>query len=166
VTPFTVRGAFVVAEFGQAEIEVLLQLASEVRGLLQQAETVDSASPSSRTIGRLLPAAYGDDGENDAEFRRFTAAGLIDRKTRNAAALMASLTEGETADGVTRVSLDADGAQSWLRSLTDLRLTLASALGIEHDGDEGRLEPESQHAFEVYSWLGFVQESLVGALDS
>lgn len=164
--PFAAQGAFVVAEFDRTEVEVLLQLASEVRGLLQRAETLDSASPSSRTVGRLLPAAYGDDGENDAEFRRFTAAGLIDRKTRNATALMASLTEGEGEDGATRVSLDEDGTQSWLRSLTDLRLTLASALGIEQDGDEGGLEPDSRYAFEVYNWLGFVQESLVDALES
>jgi hypothetical protein len=166
VTPFERQGAELVARFEQAEVDVLVQLASEVQGLLSQFESVQPDSASERAIGRLLPAAYRDGGDNDEEFRRFTAEGLIDRKTRNAARLRATLADGDSAAGVLTVTLDADGVQSWLRTLTDIRLTLAAGLGIENEGDERLIDDESRFALDVYAWLGYVQETLLEALES
>ena len=166
MTPFERRGTELIARFEQAEVAVLVQLASEVQGLLSQFESVEPGSPSERAIGRLLPAAYRDGGDNDEEFRRFTAEGLVDRKTRNAARVRATLAGGDTNDGVLTVTLDADGTQSWLRTLTDIRLTLAAGLGIEKDGDERLIEDEDRFALDVYGWLGYVQETLLEALES
>ena len=55
-----------------------------------------------------------------------------------------------------------------LRSFTDVRLALASRLGIE-EGDEAFWyelsdeDPRSQ-AHDIYEWVGYLQETLVDAL--
>ncbi|MFC5930062.1 DUF2017 family protein [Cryobacterium melibiosiphilum] len=63
------------------------------------------------------------------------------------------------------ITLDAAAVQAWLRTLTDLRLTLAERLLIGPDG-EIRLEgEEASFLGGLYDWLGMVQESLVYAID-
>jgi hypothetical protein len=110
---------------------------------------------------RLLPDAYPDDPEASSEFRRFTAEGLAERKTANANAVIESL--ADVAAGRTKtLRLDQPAAQAWLRSLTDLRLTIAARLGIETDEDHPA--PDDPLG-DVYDWLGFVQGTLVEALD-
>lgn len=165
MTPFTRRGDDLVAVFERPEVDILTQLATDVQALLADADDVDPFSPSSRALGRLLPAAYRDDGENDAEFRRFTAESLIERKTRNAQSVLETLGDGDGSARTMSVILDAGGAQAWLRCLTDIRLTIAAGLGLEHDGDEQKVDRHDRFALEVYGWVGYVQESLLGALD-
>lgn len=64
------------------------------------------------------------------------------------------------------ITLDAAAVQAWLRTLTDLRLTLAERLLIGPDG-EIRLEgEEASFLGGLYDWLGMVQESLVYAIDA
>jgi hypothetical protein len=60
------------------------------------------------------------------------------------------------------VKVDAQAAQAWIRTLTDIRLTVAARLGIETDGDLGSDDPVM---LDLYDWLGFVQGSLVDCLD-
>lgn len=166
--PFRRTGDELAATFEQAEVEILMQLATDVQALLAGSESgsVDADSPSSRAIDRLLPAAYRDGAENDAEFRRFTSEGILDRKVRNAQNVVDLLTAGDVSAGAVLVNLRPTDAQAWLRALTDIRLTIAAGLGIEHDGDELLLEGRDRFVLEVYGWVGFVQESLVGALES
>lgn len=161
-------------------------------------------------IARLLPDAYGDEADADSasDFRRYTEQGLVDRKVANALVvintLAPSIDDGisddtaanpaadstDSADGSpTWVQLTENHAQSWLRSLTDIRLTLASRIGIETDedvlGDDVLDEdvfgedsdagtgsgtgsgPDSTAPFlrDIYHWLGFVSESLLAAID-
>ncbi|WP_349897221.1 DUF2017 family protein [Parafrigoribacterium soli] len=152
------------AELTIDEVAILLDLASQFSELLRQRPADDAA------LDRLLPDAYPDDGEASAEFRRFTADGLVDRKLATASVLLASIRDAvaETAaagagqEQDTLLRLDAAAAQSWLTAIGDLRLTIASRLGIEEDGDAG--DP-GEAMTEVYDWLGFVQGSLVDALD-
>jgi Domain of unknown function (DUF2017) len=153
-----------------AEEAVLLQsLAGQVAELVAGAALQDHAGrarepagqPEDPAIARLLPDAYPNDAEASAEFRRFTAVGLVDQKVQNAETLIRSLMGA----GVTgMVSLDEAESQAWLRSLTDIRLTIAARLGIDSEDDEaGRsVDPLMR---EIYDWLGFVQNSLIEALD-
>ena len=66
------------------------------------------------------------------------------------------------------VELGPDEVQAWLRTLTDIRLSLAVRLGIETEEDHMLLENSSDQATvamgELYDWLGYVQETLVQAL--
>lgn len=145
--------------------------------------------PEDPVLARLLPSAYSDDDEAAGEFRRFTEMGLRDGKVRNAETVLAGLTgqdqpgaspdgSGDEAyglpsaeaddEGEVTVRLGPDGAQAWLRTLTDLRLALATRLGIEQDDEDEwyGLPPDDpvRQVYQVYSWLGFVQESLVVSL--
>ncbi|KJC65904.1 hypothetical protein TZ00_02070 [Agreia bicolorata] len=162
--PFTRLGDVAVASFEPAEADVLIRLATEVQELLAQADDVVPHSPGSRAIDRLLPAGYGDEGELDAEFRRFTSKDLIDRKVRNAQSVIDALSPADGSAGP--VSLDAAAVQAWLRCLTDVRLAIAAGLGIEHDDDEPQLAGPDRYLLEVYRWVAFVQESLISTLEA
>ena len=120
----------------------------------------DSA-PTDPAIARLLPDAYGDDAVASREFRQFTERSLATRKVHNASVVIESL----AADGGT-VSLDDAGAQSWMKALSDIRLAIASRLGIEADDDEGNLDgDEALMLRDVYDWLAYVVESLLEAIE-
>ncbi|MGZ5400945.1 MAG: DUF2017 family protein, partial [Nocardioides sp.] len=93
------------------------------------------------------------------------AAVIID--TLEEAGLPSELTE----DGLMiDVEMDEQAAEAWLRSFTDLRLALATRLGVEEDDDDVWLamddeDPRSQ-AHDIYQWVGYLQETLVDALSS
>lgn len=157
-------GGIVTARLDPVEAVLLTQLASQVAELIEESRTRDAGADLA--ILRLLPDAYPDDAEASAEFRRFTAAELSGKKVRNARTMIADVASAASADGPVEVRLDAGSAGAWLRSLTDIRLVLATRLGITEDGDvaEGEDE-ESLMLGDVYDWLGFVQDSLVNALE-
>ena len=135
--------------------------------------------PEDPVLQRLLPDAYRDDSDESAEFRRFTERSLTSAKVANAEALLATLrdagldeTKVDDEDAEDQepleVELDAEAVQAWLRTLTDVRLSLAVRLGIESDEDMMLLHQSEDEAViamtELYDWLGYVQETLVTAL--
>lgn len=141
------------AAIDRDEALLLQNLAAQVSDLLRNGNGNDPA------IVRLLPDAYPQDHVASAEFRRYTASGLVDRKVLNADIVLTTLTSAiET--GVVR--LNEQEAQAWLRSLTDIRLTIASRLGIETDDDVSSDDSVLQ---DLYDWLGFIQNSLVEAIE-
>lgn len=175
MTPFSRTRKGVVARFTPGEAELLGDLAGQLVELLadRSAESSDSgdlllaqlgigggtSAPLDPAVARLLPDAYRGDDEAASEHRHLTERGLIDRKVANAQAVIASL------EAKTPTLTDAE-VQSWLRTLTDLRLTIAARLEIEQDGDEGRIETDSDFALQaVYDWLGYLQGTLVDAID-
>jgi len=116
-------------------------------------------------MARLLPNAYPDDPEAAAEFYRFTAEGLTDRKVAGAKAMLATI--GAEATGAAAPIILAEPAPlQWLHALTDLRLTIANRLGIVVDGDTGRTDDAAMPLQHSYYWLGELQEQLVEALES
>jgi len=176
VIPFAPDTMGVTARFTGDEAAVLRDLADQLVAMLldRGAEvTADPASllfaqagigggehaPLDPALARLLPDAYLEDPEAASEHRHLTERGLIDRKVRNAQRLAHDLVS-ERSPVVVR--LDESAVQSWLRTLTDLRLTLAARLEIVEDGDEGRIDDENDAAMlAVYDWLGYLQGSLV-----
>jgi hypothetical protein len=149
------EGDLITARFNAGEAAAIAGLAKELAGRLS-----DGDDPA---VARLFPDAYPDDEEASAEFRRFTVDSLTDAKIENARLVVRSL----AASGHARVTVELDpgAAQSWLRALTDIRLVMASQLGIEHDGDTGfRGGPVNRRNSLVYAWLGYVQESLIQSL--
>jgi hypothetical protein len=167
--------------------DVLLVLPEHERALLmdltrqvvQMLEHSDAADPA---MVRLLPSAYPDDDEAAAEFRRFTADDLTGRKIAHAQAVLATL-EAPAAEGTTgdepiprrrgsgskgprpdERRLDTAAQQAWLRSLTDLRLTLGTRLGITDEGLPSGAESHLQAMHAVFDWLGYLQESLLQTL--
>ena len=159
----TTRDGRVSAEFDTVERDMLAQLTNELIDLLTQTDAgpdaaADPSLPRDPALERLLPDAYRDDSESAAEFRRFTEDDLVALKTGNA------LTLARAAAASGAVVLDETEVLPWLRAITDLRLALATRLGIETDDDEGSEAPELASAKAAYWWLGELQERLIRAL--
>jgi hypothetical protein len=124
--------------------------------------------PSDPALHRLLPPAYADE-EQAGEFRRFTEADLRTAKVEGAQALIDDLGDASHSDRIT-LSLDDDEALTLLRTLNDLRLTLGTRLEVSEDDPDDRFgalpeDDPTRWTFEVYAWLGWLQETLVEALD-
>jgi hypothetical protein len=125
--------------------------------------------PEDPALLRLLPPAHRTDDELASEFRRFTERGLREGKVRDALVVVTKL--GEVEDGVPddlEFELDAQQARSWMRCITDLRLTLAARLGVRADDDnfwESLPEDDERRGvYEIYGWLGYLLESLLDAV--
>ena len=120
-------------------------------------------APEDPVLARLLPDAYSDDPEAAGEFRKYTEPALRSAKYEVARQMLDTLPE---AGG--RIQLSHDEALSWLKALNDVRLALGVRLGVteEFEEDWAKLKPDDPQwtAYEVYAWLGAVQESLVQAL--
>ena len=190
------RRGGLLATFEPGEAHVIASLTSQVVELLRDrnGELASDPDPLAGELGlsggpslppddpvlqRLLPDAYRDDSDESAEFRRFTERSLTSAKVANAEAVLASLREAgldetkvddedvENQEPL-EVELDPTAVQAWLRTLTDVRLSLAVRLGIESDEDMMLLHQSEDEAViamtELYDWLGYVQETLVTAL--
>jgi len=187
------RRGGITATFEAGEAHLLASLSGQVVELLRDRNGADESSadplatqlgmggpslpPEDPVLHRLLPDAYRDDEEGAGEFRRFTERSLTSAKVANAEALIGSLVDGGLTFGTPaeddeqqiEVELDDAEVQAWLRALTDVRLSLAVRLGIEDEDDAmliARSEDEAIAAMsEIYDWLGYVQETLISALD-
>ncbi|MCW4384743.1 DUF2017 domain-containing protein [Salinibacterium sp. SYSU T00001] len=144
----------VVAEIEDAEVTLLTTLTHQAAAVVGDADLDDPA------VQRILPDAYPDDAEASAEFRRFTQADLAGRKLANAARILDCLERVDSGS----LTLGHEDVTAWLRGLTDIRLILATRLGIETDDDLGASADPMMR--DVYDWLGFVQNSLVEAIDA
>ena len=120
-------------------------------------------APADPVLARLLPDAYQDDDEAAGEFRKYTESSLREAKKYFAQTLLDTVppTGG-------RVKLTADQARDWLRALNDVRLMFGVRLEVTEDFEEQLASLDQKDArlaaFEVYGWLGAVQDSLVRAI--
>jgi hypothetical protein len=190
MTGFTPRGRHVMATFSGFEADLLRSLASQLVELLRNEAAAPTGSsdplealldftgpttePDDPVLARLFPTAYPDDEEAAGEFRRFTEGTLRDGKARNAVQIIDQLEEAGLPpeldeDGLSiDVELDREQAGAWMRSFTDIRLALATRLGVEEgDEDYWRSLPDEDprsHVHEIYEWVGYLQETLVAAM--
>ena len=130
-----------------------------------------SEPPQDPALARLLPPA-SDDEELAAELRSLTEGSLRATKVDQLAVIHDVLT------AQSRFVVVREGTErSWLAGLTDVRLVLASRLGIENDEDAERIyaraggeEPQTEaDEFEsaltsLYAALTWWQESLLEAM--
>lgn len=131
--------------------------------------------PSDPAILRLLPNAAPTDREVAEEFRRLTDGELRDTKIRRLRAMWEQLSR-DTDEWVVR----ADEALATAAALTDVRLVLASRLGLVTDDDADRLHQEidlAAHALETDEdevlpidhervWLGMLYQALTWLQES
>lgn len=132
---------------------------------VEAAEAAEAPSiPDDPVLARLLPDAYQEDPEAAGEFRKYTESSLREAKKYFAQTLLDTLPPSGG-----RVRLTGDQARDWMRALNDVRLMFGVRLDVTEDFEEqlAALAPDDPKvaAFEVYGWLGAVQESLVRALD-
>ncbi|MCW2848084.1 MAG: hypothetical protein JWR90_2058 [Marmoricola sp.] len=180
------RSGASVATFTVFEADLLRSLAGQLIELLRNEsatasvqrdpleELLDFTGPTTEpedpVLARLFPTAYPDDEEAAGDFRRFTESTLRDGKADAAASIIDALEEAglpsEPEDGIfIDVELDAPAAMTWMRSFTDMRLAIATRLGVE-EGDEDYWhslpddDPRAQ-VHDIYDWLGYLQETLI-----
>ncbi len=184
--PFrSVRGGGARAWLAAAEASLLRSLVGQIIALVESdsddepgpAEDAELAAleamvhgpgadqpPEDPVLARLLPDAYRDDPAAAGEFRKYTEPALRSAKHQAAQEMLDTLP-----DEGGRIQLTQDQALSWLKALNDVRLALGVRLGVTEEFEEqwGRLKADDPQwsAFEVYAWLGAVQESLVQALN-
>jgi hypothetical protein len=183
------RSGACLATFTAYEADLLRSLAGQLIELLRNEEATPGGTdpleemfdfsgpttePDDPVLARLFPTAYPDDDEAAADFRRFTEGTLRDGKAAAAGSVIDALEQAglpsEPEDGLyIDVELDEQAAMAWLRCFTDMRLAIATRLGVEEGDDDywESLAPEDPRAqvHDIYDWLGYLQETLVRALD-
>ena len=179
-----------VAAFTGFEADLLRSLASQLVELLRNEAAAPSGGddpleqlldfsgpttePEDPVLARLFPTAYPDDPEAAGEFRRFTEGTLRDTKARAAVRIVEALEEAglppelDDESLMVDVELDKEDAVGWMKSFTDIRLALATRLGVE-EGDEDYWmslpdDDPRAHVYDIYQWVGYLQETLVGAV--
>jgi len=166
-----------VATFADSEKEVLLNLCEQIIELLAERQdhghddplaamvgiTSHDSPPEDEVLHRLLPNAYADQVDA-SEFRRYTEATLRQKKQAHAISMRTHLKSSD--DGT--VDLDHDNANAWLGAINDIRLALGVRLKVENNSHEELelLAPDDplRGVYAVYTWLGWLQETLLSAL--
>jgi hypothetical protein len=178
VEPFrSTRGGGVKAVLAAAEASLLRSLVGQIMDLIEpdaaKATDLDeleallqahaAEKPDDPVLARLLPDGYRDDPDAAGEFRKYTELALRAAKHEAAQTMLDTLP-----DAGGKIQLTGDQAQAWLKAINDVRLALGTKLGVTEEFEEqwdGLAEKDPRRtAFEVYAWLGAVQESLVRAL--
>ena len=188
---FKRRGAVISTHFSSYEVELLSSLVSQLVDMVSEGEpqaysrAEDSADPFAAwaqdlaadpsepevsedpVLQRLFPNPYPHDADAASDFRRFTERDLKTKKIAEAQAVLRRLSE--TGQGSRDLRIPADEVDQWLRTLTSVRLAVATRLGIsdaETAEELAQLPEDDPRAFllSVYDWLGFAQETLISAL--
>jgi uncharacterized protein DUF2017 len=145
---------------GHDEVAVL-------RGLPDQLRTVLGAGEDEPVNRRLFPPAYLDvaDIEQDSEYHRLMHDDLVKEKLANLDLVTDTLARGSSSVRRWTVELTDEEATAWLGVLNDLRLALGVRLDIteDYDGDVDPSDPNAP-AFRLLSYLGWLEEQLLGAL--
>ncbi len=154
-------------------METTPRVAETPRDLLEHLTSFEAhlAEPDDPAILRLLPNAAPTDREVADEFRRYTEPDLRALKVARLRRLWSQLSE----DGP-RWEVAEDQAMETAAALTDVRLVLASRLGLETDADVERLHADvgtAPHAGadglaadRERMWLGMLYEALTWLQDS
>jgi len=155
--PFRRKGEEYVARLDPAEVGIVGLLLDQLEQLLSGDE--DDVE-GDEVVARLLPEGHRGDPRLAADYRELTESALRSGKADDLATVRATLPpEG----GALR--LDADQAAAWLRTTNDLRLALATRLGVPADTEPpAELASEADQQLAVYYWLTAVQGSLVESL--
>jgi hypothetical protein len=191
VKKFVRRRGVLTTALSAYEVELLTSLVRQVVELVSDGEPENFATPDptedafeALTAGlqadpdspevsddpvlrRLFPNAYPHDADASSDFRRFTERGLRTTKVTDAQLVLDDLATTEA--GRLDLRVQPEHVEAWLRTLTSVRLAVATRLGVvdSESADElAQLDPSDPRSYmvSVYDWLGFAQETLVGAL--
>jgi hypothetical protein len=153
----------VVMEISGLEALHLAGIVGQFRDLL-----LDAGREDDPAVTRLLPRAYPDDEAASREFRRLTGADMLDRRADDARTMLHTLgmdggdpDPGSDPDTTITVALGESEARAWMRTLSAVRLVLATRLGIQADDDHF----PGDARFGIYDWIGYRLDGLVTALD-
>lgn len=187
---FRRKGRAVVTRLSPYEVELLSSLVSQLVEMISDGEPETFQQPADAdpfelwaqdldgnpdqpevhedpVLQRLFPDAYPHDARASSDFRRFTERELKAKKIADAQVVLDRLAGTEY--GVRDLRVPAEEIQAWLRTLTSVRIAVATRLGItdaEAAEELSLLREDDPRAFmaSVYDWLGFAQETMISAL--
>ena len=187
---FRRKSGAAVTHLSSYEVELLSSLVSQLVEMISDGEPESYAQPASDdpfelwaqdlasdpdqpeahedpVLQRLFPNAYPHDAAASSDFRRFTERELKTKKVADAQVVLDRLARTDLGGGDLRIP--ADEVQAWLRTLTSVRIAVATRLGItdaESAEELSDLPDDDPRIFmvSVYDWLGFAQETLISAL--
>jgi hypothetical protein len=191
VKKFTRRRGVISSRLSSYEVDLLTSLVGQLVELVSDGEPEAYAAPAhgddaferlvrdlqadpdepevseDPVVRRLFPNAYPHDAAASSDFRRFTERDLRSKKVADAQVVLAAL--ARTEQGTHDLRIDPAEGDAWLRTLTGVRLAVATRLGItdaESAEELAELPEEDPRSYmvSVYDWLGFAQETLIGAL--
>ncbi|GAA1691854.1 hypothetical protein GCM10009808_06110 [Microbacterium sediminicola] len=158
----------ILLEVSRIEVLHLHQMTQQFIEVLET--TTDSAGDAA--VRRLVPDAYQEDDAAAREFRRLTERELLDRRLADARTVLDALSpetppspvaaaDPSLTEGVV-LHLDGELSAALVRTLSAIRLVLATRLGIDDEDDHDPDDPR----FGIYDWLGYRLNTLVQAIDS
>jgi hypothetical protein len=129
---------------------------------LSASDLLDRSDP---VISRLFPDAYAADPHASEEFRRLTQARQRHDRLGQAEVVLSALRDSEA--GTHPVQVRVIELDTWLKTLTALRLSLAVRLGIDTPSDADELDALSEddprsYIYRVYEWIAYLSEGLLG----
>jgi hypothetical protein len=141
------RGRYVL-RLPHGERDLVRQLLDELRALL-------ALGPESPRLRRLYPAAYADDPEMEAEYRRLTQGDLTDGRAAAVETVAATIDAEE---------LTADELTAWMHAVNSLRLVIGTMLDVDEE-DPFAVDPDDPNArhYMLYGYLGLLLEEIVQA---
>lgn len=179
---FKRSGPMILVKLTDYEATLLESLVDQFTGLLEAEEEVPDAGDSfarwqaelsaddpldhtDPVIGRLFPDAYPQDPAASGEFRRLTQARQRSTRLADAELVLSALRDSDA--GKHRVQVRVIELDSWLKTLTGVRLSLAVRLGISTPDDAEDLDalPEDDprsYVYRVYEWIAHLTENLIG----
>jgi hypothetical protein len=129
------------------ERELIRELLGELRALL-------ALGADDPRVRRLYPAAYADDAEQQAEYRRMTHEDLQVGRLASVDAVEASVDAEE---------LSEEQLTAWMQAVNSLRLVLGTMLDITEDDQEPAFDPSDPDARTqaLYGYLGALLDEIV-----
>jgi len=143
------------------EASIIASLPDQVEALLDHPES------NRRVIERLFPPSY-DDPEEEATNRRLLGASLLEERQEMLAAVRKQLSQGKRQKGNLQLTLDRVAMDLWLRFINDVRLVIATDLGLGSARQGEPKRPPADHPdapkHALLDYLGGVEAILVEAL--
>lgn len=140
--------------------------AAILQGLPDQVEALLTHPDSNRrVIERLFPPSYADPQE-DEDNRRLLGETLMEGRRELVGQVRRQLARGAAVGEGVRLDLTPQAMDLLVRFLNDVRLIIATDLGVEGNLGERELDPDDPEAprFALLEYLGGVESILVEAL--
>jgi Domain of unknown function (DUF2017) len=153
----------VTADGGTTRVELDREEAALLRNLIAEMRTLmNENTPGDRVLERLMPAAYEDPHEQ-AKYKEVVGDSLRQAKL-DALDVVDHALEG---NGDVQAIVTEEQAPAWLGVIADIRLALATRVGVTQEMMDRELDPSDPVSapLSIVHWLAWLQESMIETLD-